>query len=651
MDLSRRNDRSHGGKLAEVATRPDADASHFQAIFDHSLEAILLTTRAGTVVAANDEACKLFLRDADDMVGLDRDTLTDPGDARVSSAFAIRERTGRFAGIVTMCRADGSRFEADITSTLFTDANGTELSYVFLRDVTERERAGQALLANEHRYRSLIEATGNIIIGLAPDGMILEWNREAERVYGVTRREVLGKDYFARFVAGTRRQSLRSDMERALAGERLRSREEAVTSRGGERRVVLWNVTRLLDVNERPVGVIASGQDITERKQLEAQMQHAQKLESLGVLAGGIAHDFNNLLVGILGNASLALMDVEEASPLSELLRDIETTALRAADLTRQMLAYSGRGRFVVRPVDLSSLVEEMAHLLQTVISKRATLRFDFTRPMPEVEADATQLRQIVMNLITNASDALNGENGSITLRTGVMRAGGEYLRSPFLDYQLEEGSYAFVEVQDSGIGMTPETMQRIFDPFFSTKFTGRGLGLAATLGIVRGHRGTIRVTSIPGEGTTFRVLLPTRMGEGEGATEIPEAGRSVRGSGGVLLVDDDATVRAVATQILERRGFTVIPAHDGAEGMQRFMRDRASIVCAFVDLAMPQMGGGELIHAIRAQDPHFPVILMSGFSEVEIAGQFRPEEIAGFVQKPFRVEEFDRALQRILTR
>jgi len=651
MHLSRRYDRSHGGETAEDATRPGADVSHYHAIFDHSLEAILLTTRAGTVVAANGEACKLFLRDGDDMVGLDRDALTDPDDARAASAWAIRERTGRFAGIVTMCRADGSHFEADITSTLFTDASGAELSYVFLRDVTERERAGQALLANEHRYRSLIEATGNIIIGLAPDGMILEWNREAERVYGVTRREVLGKDYFARFVQGMRRQSLRSDMARALAGETLRSREEAVTSRGGERRVVLWNVTRLLDVNERPVGVIASGQDITERKQLEAQMQHAQKLESLGVLAGGIAHDFNNLLVGILGNASLALMDVEETSPLSELLRDIETTALRAADLTKQMLAYSGRGRFVVRPVDLSSLVEEMAHLLQTVISKRAQLRFDFARPMPEVEADATQLRQIVMNLITNASDALNGENGAITLRTGVMRAGGEYLRSPFLDYQLEEGSYAFVEVQDSGIGMTPETMQRIFDPFFSTKFTGRGLGLAATLGIVRGHRGTIRVTSIPGEGTTFRVLLPTRLGESDAVPDAPDAERSVRGSGGVLLVDDDPTVRAVATQILERRGFTVIPAHDGAEGMQRFLRDRTSIVCAFVDLAMPQMGGGELIHAIRAQDPHFPVILMSGFSETEIAGQFGHEEIAGFVQKPFRVEEFDRALQRVFAR
>ncbi len=651
MEVHRRFDRSYIGETAEDAVRPVVDETHYRAIFDNSLEAVLLTSPEGTVLAANAEACKLFARERQEIVGLERDDYTDAADPRVSAAWAIRERAGRFSGIITMCRGDGSRFESEISATLFEDASGQRLSYVFLRDVSERERASKALLASEHRYRSLIEATGSVLIGLAPDGMIIEWNREAERVYGHTRREVLGKDYFALFVEAPRRGSLRSEIRRALAGEKMRAREEVVVSKGGDRRVVLWTVTRLLDVNNHGIGVIASGQEVTERKQLEQQMQHAQKLESLGVLAGGIAHDFNNLLVGILGNASLALMDIDEASPLHELVKDIETTALRAADLTKQMLAYSGRGRFVVRRVDLTNIVEEMAHLLQTVISKRAQLQFAFARPMPEVEADATQLRQIVMNLITNASDALNGDNGTITLRTGVMRASGDYLRSPFLDYQLEEGNYAYVEVQDSGVGMSAETMQRIFDPFFSTKFTGRGLGLAATLGIVRGHRGTIRVTSIPGEGTTFRVLLPTISVEREAAPTVVEATPAIQGTGTVLVVDDDPTVRAVATQILERRGFSVVHASDGAEGLQRFVRERASFVMALVDLAMPQMGGDDLIRAMRAHDPEFPVILMSGFSEVEIAKQFANDSIGGFVQKPFRVEELDLALERVLSR
>jgi len=207
-------------------------------------------------------------------------------------------------------------------------------------------------------------------------------------------------------------------------------------------------------------------------------------------------------------------MDLPEDSALREIISDIETTALRAADLTKQMLAYSGKGRFVVHPVDLNSLVREMAQLLQTVISKPATLRFDFAQDLPAVEADGTQLGQIVMNLIANASDAIGGEDGAVTLRTGILHASREFLESGYVYDELHEGSYAFIEVEDSGCGMDAETQARIFDPFFSTKFTGRGLGLAATLGIVRGHRGTIKVRSEPGRGTTFTILLPCSRGE-----------------------------------------------------------------------------------------------------------------------------------------
>lgn len=624
---------------------PAIDASHYRAIFDHSLEAILLTTVEGEVLAANDEAGKLFMREPEEMVGLGARDLTDPRDDRVHSAFATRRKTGRFAGVVTMRRKDDSPFEAEITSTMFKDASGRPLAYVFLRDVTERRAAEQALLSSEHRYRSLIETTGSVLIGIAPDGMVIEWNREAERLFGYARREVLGRDYFALVTDEVRREGMRHEMIRVLAGDTPRPREDTIVSRMGDARTVLWTVTRLLDVNSRPLGVIASGQDITERKRLEAQMQHAQKLESLGVLAGGIAHDFNNLLVGILGNASLALMDVEPTSELHELLRDVETAALRAADLTKQMLAYSGRGRFVVRPLDLSALVSEMAQLLQTGISKRASLHFDFGREVPPVEADATQVRQVVMNLITNASDAIGGENGTITLRTGVTWADREALHSPYLDYALEEGVYAYVEVRDTGIGMTAETMQRIFDPFFSTKFTGRGLGLAATLGIVRGHRGTITVDSTPGHGTTFRVLFPVAAPSLPVGTRTPESTVDVQGNGLVLLVDDDPTVCDVARAMLERRGYEVRVASDGVEGLEAYRRERDAVQLAVIDLTMPRMGGEELVAAIRALDTELPIVLMSGFSQSEVSGRFAPGFVTACIQKPFRVEELDSVL------
>lgn len=636
--------------LASMVTprdMPALDATHLRAIFDHSLEAILLASSEGEILAANDAAGKLFLCEPDELLGLTTRSLLDQSDERRFAAAATLRRTGAFSGMLTLRRHDGAPFEAELTATTFRDAEGTERGYVFVRDVTERRNAEQALLASEHRYRSLVETTGSVLVGVAPDGMVFEWNREAERLFGYARREVLGRDYFALLVDAARREAMRHEVIRVLAGDTPRPREDTIVSRSGDARTVLWTVTRLLDMHGKPLGVIASGQDITERKRLEAQMQHAQKLESLGVLAGGIAHDFNNLLVGILGNASLGLMDVDPNSELHELLHDIETAALRAADLTKQMLAYSGRGCFLVKPLDLSAMVQEMAHLLHAAISKRAALQFDFGHDVPQVEGDGTQLRQVVMNLITNASDALAGENGTIALRTGVRWCDREALDSPYLDYALEEGVYAFVEVRDTGIGMTPETMLRIFDPFFSTKFTGRGLGLAATLGIVRGHRGTITVDSTPGEGTTVRVFLPvtsppvSRNDAIQRLTATPP-----QGSGLALLVDDDPTVCDVARAMLERHGYEVRVANDGVAALEAYQRERGAVRLAVVDLTMPRMGGEDLVAAIRAHDSDLPIVLMSGFSESEVCGRFSPGFVTACIQKPFRVEELSTVLR-----
>ncbi len=393
-----------------------------------------------------------------------------------------------------------------------------------------------------------------------------------------------------------------------------------------------------------------------EQRRLERQFQQAQKLDSLGVLAGGIAHDFNNLLVGILGNAGLALADVAANSPLRPTLESIETAALRAADLTRQMLAYSGRGRFVVGPVDLSALVREMSSLLQSVISKKAEVHIDCPAGLPPVEGDATQMRQVVMNLITNASDALGERSGSITLHTGMVHRTRAALAATFVDDQLPEGDYAALEVTDTGSGMNAETRSRIFDPFFTTKFTGRGLGMAAVLGIVRGHHGAIDVRSEEGRGTTVTVVFPTMARAASAAAAAaaatpgaPRGDAGWRGKGTVLLADDDDGVVAVTRRVLQSAGLSVVVARDGEEAVQLFRAQADVISLVLLDLTMPRASGEEALRRIREIRGGVKVIMMSGYTEQDATSHLSTSDIVAFIQKPFRPSDVLNAVRGAL--
>ena len=398
------------------------------------------------------------------------------------------------------------------------------------------------------------------------------------------------------------------------------------------------------------------GIDITERKraeeerrELEAQVQQAQKLESLGVLAGGIAHDFNNLLVGILGHADLALDQLSPASPARPCVKDIETAAKRAADLTRQMLAYSGKGRFVIERLDLNEVVAEMTHLLEVSISKKAIPKYNYADNLPAIEADGTQIRQVIMNLITNASEALGDRSGVISISTGAMECDRAYLSGTYLDEELPDGVYVYLEVTDTGCGMDEETCRKIFDPFYTTKFTGRGLGLAAVLGIMRGHKGALKVQSEPGRGTTFKILLPA-VGEPAAAVrEAPPRARGWHGTGTVLLVDDEETVRTVGRQFLERAGFSVLTAADGPEALELFREHADDIVCVVLDLTMPHMGGEEAFRKLRDIRADVRVIMSSGYNEQEVTQRFAGAGLAGFIQKPYRGSELLAKLGEVL--
>jgi PAS domain S-box-containing protein len=372
-----------------------------------------------------------------------------------------------------------------------------------------------------------------------------------------------------------------------------------------------------------------------------AQSRHVQKLESIGVLAGGIAHDFNNLLHVILGNADLARAHLPADAPALETLGEVIRAAHRATDLTRQLLAYSGKGAFVLRNLDLSREVREMATLLRTAISKQATLVWQLDQDIPSISADETQIRQIVMNLITNASDALGDDPGTITLRTGTVR--GEELDAT--------GEFVYLEVADTGMGMASETLQRIFDPFFSTKFSGRGLGLAAVMGIVETHRGLIRIRTAPGEGTAFRVLFPAAPLEADAADRPASTPDEWRGSGTLLIVEDEEGVRAIAERMIEGLGFQVVTAADGREALKVVAAHGERLVGVLLDLSMPHMGGPETFRRLRALQPRLPVVLMSGYTEQEVAPQFLedgPASVA-FLQKPFLPGDLVAVLRRVL--
>ncbi|MFT7521468.1 MAG: PAS domain S-box-containing protein [Kiritimatiellia bacterium] len=391
-----------------------------------------------------------------------------------------------------------------------------------------------------------------------------------------------------------------------------------------------------------------------EHVYLERQILHAQKLESLGILAGGIAHDFNNILTTVLGNADLALLKLPEDSPARNNIAEIEKGARLAADLATQMLAYSGKGKFVTKKISVNEFLMDMIHLLEVSISKASVIKLHLADGLPTITVDPTQFRQVVMNLVTNASDAIGFRGGTISLSTGVMYCDAACLKDsklvsrPADEPGAEKSRYLYLEVADTGHGMDEETIAKIFDPFFTTKFSGRGLGLAATLGIMRGHKGAVKIYSEVGKGTTFKVLFPAD--EDREATEgvqnrQVESKKSSPFGGLVLVVDDMETVRCLARSMLERLGFDVITAPDGREAVQLYREYQDSIRLVLLDVTMSDMGGKEAFRELRAINKDVCVVLCSGYSEDDIEQQFIGKGLAGFLQKPFSTADLTSVL------
>ena len=405
-------------------------------------------------------------------------------------------------------------------------------------------------------------------------------------------------------------------------------------------------------------GLLAICRDVTglrrqeqEQRELERRLQETQKLESLGIIAGGIAHDFNNLLTIILGNAGIARSQGSSDLSLEECLSRIEATSLRAADLCKQMLAYSGKGRFLIRRLSLNKLVEDSSELLQLSISKRVSLKMLLAPSLPSILADSTQLHQILMNLVTNASEAIGDNHGTISIRTGLIQLDAKMVRALSPSTEIAPGEYVCLEVADDGCGMPPDVQARIFDPFFTTKFTGRGLGLAAVLGIVRSHRGAISVQSVVGRGSTFKLFLPPVEGapESQGEPGPSEPSTAWRGQGTILLAEDEIGVRVTTAHLLRSAGFDVEEAENGRTAIDKFRLTPDRYRAVMLDFTMPDADGKEAFLEIRQIRPDAIILIMSGYSPQQVLAQFADKGVNGFIQKPFQTKDLVAALHRVL--
>jgi PAS domain S-box-containing protein len=630
--------------------------NRFRTIFDITNDAIFIhELPSGAIVDVNQTMCEMYGYTREEVFRLDVNDLSSgvpPYTGAEAGEWVQRAAKGKPLLFEWRARHKSGRLfwvEVHMKRAVIGDEDRV---IVTVRDITQRKQAeetrNKALAFNE----TLLAAspTGiHVYNGVTGDCVMA--NQAVADIVGGTIDEIIAQNF--REIASWRESGLYQLSESVLNDGVTRQTEKALTTTFGKF-VVLDCFLSRFDVDGVPM-LMFIAVDITEKRRLEennkhieAQMLHVQKLESLGVLAGGIAHDFNNILMAVLGNADLALMRMAPESPARDNLLQIEQAAQRAADLARQMLAYSGKGRFVVESLNMTALVEEMTHMLEVSISKKALLRFNFSPDLPAVDADATQLRQVIMNLVINASEAIGDTSGVIAISTGAMECDSAYLADTWINDRLPEGLYVYLEVADTGCGIEREAIPKIFDPFFTTKFTGRGLGMAAVLGIVRGHKGAIKVYSEPGKGTTFRLLLPVSPGTAHQHAG-PTDDDAWRGSGTVLLVDDEETIRALGKDMLKELGFTAVTASDGREALDVFDRNRDGIVCVILDLTMPRLDGEQTFRELRRIKPDVRVIMSSGYNEQEVTQKFAGKGLAGFIQKPYKLMEVSRKLREVL--
>ncbi|MBS1767394.1 MAG: PAS domain S-box protein [Acidobacteria bacterium] len=642
---------------SELAQRKESE-DLYRTLVEEGLTGVYLI-QDGVFQYVNPAFCRVFGYSESEMKGMPVGNLVAPSD-RETVLNNVRKRVaGQLQSIryTFLALGKGAREILVEVHGSSVQHNGRPAVLGVLLDISERQRAARALEVSEARFRQLFDDSPDAIFLIDPDKGYLLANHAATVLLGRPADQIIGT------MPGSMSPELQSDGE--PSSERAR-RVLAAAAKGEAQRFDWVNLrpdgssvqTRahlaLLQGEGRPVfqlilrDVTAERRATAEREAMERQLFQVQKLESLGVMAGGVAHDFNNLLTGILGHADLALAAPDAPAGLVRHLEALRAGALRASDLTRQLLAYSGKGAFAMRRVELSNLVAETVGLLEVSIPKAVSVRLDLGNALPPIQGDRAQLSQVLMNLVINAAEAMDGSEGTVRVTTALGAA-------PIPDAGLQgnpgDGPHVILRVADTGAGMDEATLARIFEPFFTTKFTGRGLGLPAVLGIVRGHGGALRVKSEPGEGTVFTAYFPAVTGEADPETPTAPPQESGTGSGLVLVVDDDPGVRAVARQTLEMRGYRVIEAEDGAVALDHVRIQGGRISLVVLDATMPNMSGESTLRELQDLCPDLPVLLSSGYDEQATLKRFPSLGSESFLPKPYGPRDLLAKVQRLTER
>jgi PAS domain S-box-containing protein len=573
---------------------------------------------------------------------------------RVLSELDNLRTKGSHAHEYRFLHQDGTyRWMHDENKLLYdTEGNPTEIIGFWL-DVTERKQAEVALRKSENLFRTLAQNAPVGIFQSDAASNCIYVNRKWCELSGLSEEEAMGAGW-AKTIHPDDLERVMAEWQECVQTNRYEELEFRFTTPSGKTNWVSNIVTPLYSVSGELYGYIGCVTDITERIQqekerlfIERQLQQTQRLESLGVLAGGIAHDFNNILAVIMGNCSLAEMDYEKAG---DYIPMILQASERAAGLCRQMLAYAGKSQFVQANVNFGAQVADAVKMLQSTLPQNVAIKFEGSPDIPEIKADASQITQVAMNLVINASEAIGEAQGEIRVAISTYLIKDGQTEKDYLGKIIPSGWYVCLEVSDNGCGMSAETYNRIFEPFYSTKFAGRGLGMSAVLGIVTSHGGALQLLSQPGQGTTFKIFLPLQINHAAASGHLPQKdSSSSKMTGTVLLVEDEKQVLMIAKSMLKTLGFTVIEAVNGKDALALYQNKSSEITLVLTDIGMPIMNGYELIRELKKLNPELPIIISSGFGDIDISSKVSHKDVAGLIGKPYNFNQMREVINSVI--